>query len=279
MRQERPGPEIEQEKFGRNIEIHAFFVRHGEKGLSTTSGETALTAEGEEQSAIFGKSHLRAPVVKAYSSATQRTEKTAQLASEASTAGKKLNRVIKDELRFQYDPHGEFARENFAIKRKILGSEDEFKELSPEEQERKLSLSGIEQTDHYLSFGEKRPDPRTFSPVETASLVALRVAKYIRMAERLKPGSIVDFVNATHDYNIAAFLKEVLVRRVEGQRVIGFDSIAEIGGPIDHTESFHFDIKTDAQGSQSVQLYFRGENYEFSQERMNELVEIGKRLA
>lgn len=65
-------PELhEEEKFGRDVKIHAVFMRHGEK---TPSGE--LTEEGKIQAVRFGENLEIKDAIKAYSSPVQRVLET-----------------------------------------------------------------------------------------------------------------------------------------------------------------------------------------------------------
>ena len=289
MSREIPNPEaaeiLEQEE-GRDVKVSAIFERHGEKEASATSAETPLTEKGERESAEFGRSLPKSGVVKGYSSNTPRTRRTAELAVENSPTEVKMTETGTEKpkirtdkgLGFYYDPEGEFFKKAKQISKDVV--EKDFGDLSPEEEKnRKLTEIRNQQANYYLSFGDKRPDPFTISPVELAALMAEKVNTYINMADRLNSGSDVQLVNATHDFNIAAFLKEVMVlsRKEDGQPV-KFEKIEEIGGGIGYNESFEVLTETDSQGNKTIKLIFRGKEYELDTKRLFELVEIAKKF-
>lgn len=261
---------------GRNVTIHAIFVRHGEKGVSVTTAETGLSERGEKESIEFGRRLEERKAIKAYTSDTERTIATAKLIVEASPTQKKMRQIVKHGLGFYYNKEGDFVREAMKIKKETLG--EDFNSLSEEEKSRRMRESDKRQIDYYLSFGDKRPDPKTYSPVETAARVARRVDVYLRMTERLYSESDVDLINVSHDFPLSAFLKEVLVREKEEKQIRGFDTLDEIGGPIEFNEGFEILIQTDKEGKKSVKMNFRNQEYQIDMERLNELVKIAKTL-
>lgn len=255
--------DLEQEK-GRNVKVSAIFERHGEKAKSETTAETQLTETGKAEGAKFGKKLPKRSVVKGYSSDTERTIATANLAVENSPTEVKKPRIkIDRDLGFYYDKEGEFFKD---VRNAAEGASDltEYRNL---------------QADYYLKFGDKRPNPRTVSPVELAALMAKKVNTYISMADRLDSGSDVQLLNVTHDFNIASFLKEVMVlARKEDDEPVKFEKIEKIGGGIGYNESFEVLTETDAQGNKTIKLIFRGKEYELDTKRLAELVEIAKKF-
>lgn len=265
-----------KEKFGRNVKIHAIFVRHGEKGLSTITGETYLTKRGRKESKKFGKGLEKRKAIKPYSSDTERTIETAKLIVEASPTKKKMRQRVKKELGFYCLEGGDFIHEVMRIKKETLGKD--FDNLSKEEKEKKLRESDKRQTDYYLSFENRRPDAGTYSPVEAAAMVARRVDLYIRMPEKLHSDTDVNLINVSHDLTLSAFLKELTIRDAEGKQVRGFNTIDEIGGPIGFNEGFEILIQTNNQGKKSVKMSFRNQECQVDTKRLNELVEIARNL-
>ncbi|MDP2684864.1 MAG: histidine phosphatase family protein [bacterium] len=266
---------IEKKHFGENVIIHALFIRHGEKVMSDDI-ETPLTSKGEKISREKGRQMSKRDAVKGYTSDTERTIATADAMVEESPTVKKMNLKKISHLSYVYDKEGSFAKEFSRQRKEILG--DDFQSLSAEEQEEKIRQMSLQMTDYYLSFGDKRPDDESYSPVETAATMARVVDKYMRMADKLKSGSKVDLVNTTHDFNIAAFLKEVIIREVDSQQVTGFDSIDDIGGLIEYNDGFEALIKIDGNGQKSLKILFRGQKYDIDEDRLAELVKIAKDL-
>lgn len=273
---EKPGPQLENHELGENVTIHALFTRHGEKRFDMEDFNTELTDEGRSASWIQGKTRPQVDLVKAYSSPTHRTIETAQLIAEASPTDKKLEQRIRHNLSMYFDHEGELVQKCRALKKKIFG--DNIDSLDEVDKEKKLEEYNIDSTNLFLSYGDRNPDPGTCSPQEAAAGIARVLDIYMRMVDRLKSGSEVDLINGTHDWNIAAFLKEVIIRDVDGHEVRGFDKIEDIGGPIDFNEGFEARISTDGSEQKSVTLFFRGQEYNIDQARFAELVQIAKDL-
>jgi broad specificity phosphatase PhoE len=283
-----------KEKRGRNVTIHARFVRHGEKATSTQSAETSLSPQGERQAIALGENLPPAQIIKGYSSRTDRTRDTSRLAAKHSHTPKKymvhykqkiegkwVKKTIeepryRDQLAFHYDSQGAFAQEAMRLKAESLGHD--WKNLPPQEIQKRLLEAEEKQVALYLSYGDKRPDPNTYSPVESAALIADTFNTYLEMADRLDSGSEVDLINASHDFPLDAFLKEVLVRK-EGEKIIhGFKDMGEIGGALDFTEGFEVRIQTDNLGQKSAALILRGKEYKIDQTRLEQLVKIARDL-
>ena len=261
---------------GENVTIHAIFIRHGEKKYDPNNPETTLTPEGEIKSLEFGKSRTKKDMIKPYTSDTPRTRRTAELATESSPMENKGTMRTRKEISFTYDENGQFLLDVMKIKKDILG--EDFNNLDDEEKQKRLKRATIKQVDFYLNFKDRRPDPMTYSPVETASGIAKLVDRYIKMSGKLNSGSNVDLVNATHDFNLAAFLKETIVREIEEKKVRGFQSIEEIGGSMDFNENFEIIINRKDQNNISAKISFRGLEYELDMDRIKELVEVAKKL-
>jgi len=267
---------IESEGKGENVIIHSVFTRHGEKFHDINNVETDLSPKGEELSREIGKNRPAVDAIKGYSSDTQRTKATARAMVEESPTENKLKQRIRDGLSMRYNPNNEFTKEAKRIRGEILGKD--YDDLPEEQQKARLDEYSTVITDNYLALGDKRPDPDTYSPVETAATVAEILDNNIKMANRLKSNSEVDLINATHDFNVAAFLKEVLVRKIDDKKIVGFDSIKEIGGNIEFNGGFEVLIKTDSSGNKNLKIFFRNQEYDIDQGRLSQLVEIAKNL-
>ena len=263
-----------ENKYGKNVKIHAIFLRHGEKETDMTAADTGLTERGRRESLEIGRKLDEKDLIKAYSSDTDRTKESAELIVFASPTEKKMKHRIEKELSFYYDKNGVFFNNLMKAKKEMLGNG--FKELQEEEKKEKMEKYENWATDYYLSFSEQRPDESTMSPVETAAIMAKRVEAYIKMADRLRSGSDIQMINDTHDLNLAAFLKEALVRDVNGQKIRGFKSIEEIGGSLAFNEGFEIIVENDEEGKKNIKFVFRGRQYELDFQRLNELSKIAK---
>ena len=81
---------------------------------------------------------------------------------------------------------------------------------------------------------------------EAAGSVAVVVEHYQEMTKKLKSGSKVLVPAGTHGGQMEFLLQQALVKRdKDGREKIGLDSIGEIGGEFNPTDSYNLDIKTD----------------------------------
>ena len=263
-----------ENKYGKNVKIHAIFLRHGEKETDMTAADTGLTERGRRESLEIGRKLDEKDLIKAYSSDTDRTKESAELIVFASPTEKKMKHRIEKELSFYYDKNGVFFNNLMKAKKEMLGNG--FKELQEEEKKEKMEKYENWATDYYLSFSEQRPDESTMSPVETAAIMAKRVETYIKMADRLRSNSDIQMINDTHDLNLAAFLKEALVRDINGQKIRGFKSIEEIDGSLAFNEGFEIIVENDEEGKKNIKFVFRRRQYELDFQRLNELSKIAQ---
>lgn len=252
--------------------INAVFTRHGEKEYDPNNPETGLTDNGVINSYIAGRKREEADVIKPYSSRTSRTKETAEFEVVGSPTENKGKHRFREELGFPFDPQGDFASRMNEIKKEIVG--DNYSELSESEFKERLKQAATAQTDYYLNFGNEKPDSLAPAPIEAAANIAKMVKDYSHMAEHLDSGSKADLINASHDLNLSAFLKEALVREVDQGRVVGLDSINDIGGPINFNEHLEILIRTDANGKKDIKLLFRGQEYEVDNGRLEELAAL-----
>ncbi len=235
--------ESQEKRFGSGVQIHAIFMRHGEK---SESGE--LTEEGKRQATKLGNDLVSKDAIKAYSSPVQRVLETVQQVIEAAPHDKKLNTRIRSEIGIPPSSK-EFIKK--------------FREL-----EKQGPNAAAE---WYLSFGTEKPDSETTSPHEIAESFAYVLKKYLRMTEKLYSGSNIDLVNGTHQGLPEALLKEILIRKKDNETIIGFDKLEDIGGALKFTEGMEFLIKTDEQGNKSLKLNFRGQTYDLEMDKLDEL--------
>lgn len=83
----------EKEKFGRNVQIHLIFLRHGDK-----AEDGSLTEEGKQQATDFGANLKSKDAIKGYSSPVSRALETVERAIASAPHDKKLNTRIRTEL-------------------------------------------------------------------------------------------------------------------------------------------------------------------------------------
>lgn len=237
------GSELEEKLgYGKDVEIHAIFVRHGEKDK-----EGQLTYQGREQAKAYGRNLGKRKAIKGYSSSVQRVIDTTEEIIEAAPHDKKLKTRIRELT-------------NPGFSKKFI-----------EEYMRHYEKSPDAAADWYFELGKKRFDESNPTTQELAESFAYIVQKDIRMSNRLYSGSKVDLVVGTHQNLPECLLKEVLIRDVDGKSVRGFDSVKEIGGLLEYAEQVDFVIKRDSERETHIKVEFRGKEYDVDMKRLNQL--------
>ncbi|MFA5069697.1 MAG: histidine phosphatase family protein [Patescibacteria group bacterium] len=237
--------ETPENRFGSNVEMHVFFMRHGAKDLTGT-----LTEEGKQQATKFGEDLEKRDAIKGYSSPVKRALETVEKVIEGAPHDKKLNTRIRAEIGMPP------LSEEFMKK---------FNELAKNDPDTA--------TDWYLNFGKERPDPDTLSPHEVAESLAYVLNRYSRMAKRLYSGSNIDLVNVTHQGLPEALLKEILIRKDKDREITGFEKLEEIGGALNFAEGMEFSLNIDEKGEKKLSVNFRGQEYSVDMDKLEELAE------
>jgi len=263
-------PALEKEK-GYNTEIDIWLIRHGERPPNQTAPNVKLTENGIAECANFGRQLTEPKLIAGEHSPTSRTRDTVEAIISNSPAERKLRIRERVELASHSSP--EFVEE---IKSHVRNIFMEKKGFVPADKDLLSTKCGI---DFYLKYGENRPEAQTYSPVEAAALVALRVDAAIRKSNRIKSDESWGVVLSSHDYVIASFLKEVMLRKNKnGETVRGFDSLGDLGRTINFLEGPEIIVKNDQNRQQTIKLIFRGQEYEMDTKRLGQLVEKGNRL-
>lgn len=258
----------EKEPCGRNVEAEINLIRHGKREKDKTWKSAPLTLEGFLECVKLGRSRKIKGSIICGASPADRTRETAQeILDYSPTENKKL--VISEELASKSSP--EFIK---TVEKHVI---DKYNGDPPKNQELCCTVPGI---DFYLSFGDKRPDEQTYSPVEAAANVALVLNEIVSNIDNTPSGTSIDSFFVSHDYVIAAFLQQVIIQELEsGDKKTGFSSLSELGNsPIAFLEGPQIIVKNDEQGKQTTKLIFRGKTYAMDMERFNELVKIGEVL-
>ncbi|TSC94772.1 MAG: Uncharacterized protein CEN87_306 [Parcubacteria group bacterium Licking1014_1] len=274
-------PQIEEEtneRFGRNVEIRATFMRHATKAdASDITGKSLLSKKGQEESREKGKKlETKEHGIKAYMSPVARAIETADLILEEQE--KKGTKVFKSRKKAELvlwpgskNLYNEFAK---ITKENLPADYDNLREDEKQEVYEKAEDFAV---DWLLYPGEKKFDTESASPYEIAVGISKLVDRYIKMSDRLYSGSSVDLLNVSHKGTFEAFLKEVLLRKNEqGEVVRGFDKIEEIGGALKPAESWELDIRTDETGKKTIKLHFRGGEFDLDLQKLEELLSSKK---
>lgn len=243
MEKESEFTQFESERFGKNVEMHVIFVRHGEK-----NEDGKLSEEGKIQASNFGKELERKDAIKGYSSPMPRALETVEKIIENSPHDKKLVTRLRTEIGFP------------KISQNIV---KKWKELEKQGPNALINW--------FLEFGTKKPDAETDSPHEIAESFAYMLTKYLNMTDKLYSGSNIDLIAGTHQGLPEALLKEILKRKINNKEIVGFEKIEDIGGALKFTEDMDFLIKTDEQKNKRLTLNFRGQTNDIDMEKLNEL--------
>ena len=133
--------------------------------------------------------------------------------------------------------------------------------------------------DWYLSFGNKRFDRETVSPKEVAEGFAYMLRENMKMSRKLYSGSKVDLIGGTHQILPESLLKEIMIRNVNGRKVVGFNSVKEIGGALGFAEPVDFYVKRGKDGGETIKLDFRNGEYDVDIGRLNKLADSYSKAA
>lgn len=245
-------PEDIAEKNGENVKLHVILMRHGAK---SPTGD--LTTEGQEQAREVGRG-LERPV-KAYSSIIPRAYQSAESVIE--TAKNALTSHIAGKEPSKREP----------VKRIELA-------INPWSKEKLAEWKAIEKeqgsnavVDWALKFGDKRPDEGTWSSLERAQMMAYVVEHYIKMTDKLKSNSDLDLVNLTHQSMPESLLQYAMTRTIDGKKVIGLESVSEIGGSLGPSETLEIFIDAKNKGDKSLSVDIRGNSYGLDMDKIHEL--------
>lgn len=224
----------EQEPYGYNVEIRAYFLRHapGDKA----SGH--LTEEGADISRKYGEQFQKNSegekyILKAYSSEMERANETAETIIDTVNTNRKGHTRIRlelgektedarmpiDALNLPYSEYIKVNRKEERVKDKII------------------SLHGV------------------------AQRLAAQIEHFVKMSSRLKSDSRVDLINVTHIPWIPAFLKEAVGYEIEQE--IDLKKKQELENKTSnfgYVEGFELLIKRNGD---SVQLILKIDENEF----------------
>jgi broad specificity phosphatase PhoE len=265
------------EKFGKNVELRATFMRHGPKAdASDVTGKSLLSEAGREDVKEAGQRlDAKSGGIKSYTSPVERAIETADLVIKEQE--KKGAKIFEQRKRTELSlvPDSKEFYEEFEDRTK-QNLPDNYDQLRGEEKQEAFEEAEDKVLNWYLEFGDQKPDEKTASPHEIAAGVAKLVHRYVRMPEKLHSGSKVDLLNTSHKGTLEPFLKKTLIRKTTDEAgkettVRGFDEIEEIGGGMRPSESWELDVTTDENGEKTVKLNLRGKTYDLDLDRVEEL--------
>lgn len=236
----------EREPFGRNVEIRAYFLRHGpkdvESGRLTEEGATASKEYGERlQPSSSGEKYI----LKAYTSEIDRAKETA----EAIVDNVNTNRKGRTRIKL---------------------------ELGEKEEDVRMSTSALNLPySEYIKLNrqEEKIGEKTISLHKVAQRVANEIKNFIKISKRLKSDSRADLINITHLPWLAAFIKEAtgqeLEKEVDLEKKQKIENkIANLG----YLEGFELVIKRDGDDVQ-LSLKIGSNELELTEETIQKILE------
>lgn len=286
-------PQIEQlreikEDRGHNTEVRFTFVRHSQKASGQIFAEGAqgistsnISEMGKQRAETYGKSQLAGrKITKAYATEVDRTKETLTSAFQAAEVNPKILQKSETTQAFfslpGFSGSKEFMKQYEAImlpkRQQYIDEhypEKKFNELTPDEQEAAAEYAEEPSIKWYLSFDDKRPDEETPSPREQATSIAFKINRLVHLPDYMPGGKSVDLVSSGHKTSAEAFLKYVIEREKDGETIIGFDNLEEIGGSLKILDSWDLRIQKDNQGKKHVTIILRRENGETQEYRLN----------
>jgi broad specificity phosphatase PhoE len=237
---EKPRNIESPEARGRNVELRLIFIRHGEKDPNDKVGGR-LTEYGKQQFEEFAERELSNPdrTLVVFGSDIVRTLQSGHSAFQKSKANFKSTP----------DPLNALSRDPNRVP-KI--SDDFLKKI--------VSMSPNENVQHWMSYGDKRPDESTMSPREMAAGLAQLIVDYDKKIDNIQSGSKTDVLAVSHDFILSSFLQEAFgIKPAQGDESV-------------HTaEPFFMTIRTDDTGTHSLQFEFRGKKYNIKIDELREL--------
>lgn len=272
----------ERKEMPKKSALHIFLLRHGKRPPNEIGSDAELTADGMQKCIELGKQIGKSPIIGGECSRPDkntecvRTRQTAQCIACGSRAEDKRPIMGKEELSSHASKEYRNKVRNH-VKETLKAKNPN---LTDEELNKDDILSTIEGIDFYINSKDSDLDAQTYSPLETAARVAVRMSAAIEMIADLESEKAMDYLIVTHDYVIAAFLQQVLIWETkDGSTKRGFKSLAELGDkPIEFLETLEITVETNEKGERNISAGFRGKKCEIDMERLKELAEYGNYL-
>lgn len=268
-----------EEKIGRDTEATFTFLRHSQKSsgrVFSADGGAISTANiseaGKCRAFDFGEDNLSGrDINKSYGTTSDRTIQTLESIFEGAEISPQILKQKGESKAFfalpalpgSADFNKKYDDISEPIRRQYIHEHFDnikFDDLNPDQQEEVAEYAEEPAIEWYLAFDEQRPDKDTPSPRECAAAVAFKVNRLINLPDYMKSGAKVDLVSAGHKTSTEAFLKYVLEREVENEKIAGFDFLSEIGGSLKILDGWDLKVKNDIEGKKIVKLILHREN-------------------
>jgi broad specificity phosphatase PhoE len=264
---------------GTNTKVRFSFIRHSQKGSGEVFSQdgAGLSASGISEAGIqrakqFGKETLVGRQInKAYATDVNRTRETLEAAIEDAEIETQILQKSPETMAFfslpamsasnkfmkQYNDILTPRREDY-VTRHFPGKN--FDELNPDQQEEAAEFAEEDALQWYLNFNTEKPDEATPSPWEQAASVAFKINRLINLPDYMSSGKSVDLVSAGHKTSTEAFLKYAIEQEYDGETILGFDDLSEIGGSLKILDSWDLDVKNDEEEDKKCTVTIRRED-------------------
>lgn len=242
----------QKEKYGENVEMNVYLLRHAEKqsdqNLENVVGpEAVLSEKGVENAKEFGKElkmkHPEFKGVKIYHSGIDRAKTTGDLiAGESPTYSTR-------------------ERDSLILKGKI--TQDAFNKIV---EDTKVE-GGNEATmiQKLLDADETPLDEKSMTSREIGRIVASNILRMVEMSKKLLSDSKVNIVFVSHAGMIEHFLVDLL-KKERPDFIKGY-----LAGGLGYLEGPEFCIKRDDKEKVSIQVKFRDETFSVSEDELKTL--------
>lgn len=286
---EKPEEEIEtKEEYGGKVHEIITCMRHGPKKKGEPAGPLASDAWKTIRASAKDFSLTKDGKIFTSMEESERCQNTGREVSEKFN-WKKIQRGIPSLTELIRDEDLEpLIRVNKSL------WPDNFESLGPEEKKKAAKRVEYEIIAHILEddfsdltdkleTGEKKIEIK-IPRLEMAAKFAEWVKLCINASKFLPSKTEINLVNVSHNFNLMAFLKEVMVFKDEDRKEIkakdleAKEFLEEIGGPIKPAEFFEIDVKRENKENFEAFLRFRGKDYDLDFSRIEELAKLSKQI-
>lgn len=281
----------EKEKYGTNITIRNFWIRHAQKMsgevmdiAGTAISSSSISPSGEQKSIEYGR-NIKASErgAKGYVSTVKRTTETLEKILEGyriANPNMPLRKIRIREVLSSHEPerfltlyNSKFSQEKNRILQELGKTPDEFSKLSPDEQEHIAETIGEPIISEWLDNPESDLAKLYSSRIAAACFAVLFCKRHGQLAQKLFSGSEIDLFHVTHKTITEPFLVSgVLIRKSDGQRIT---KLQEIGGSLNTLGNWESITTLDEHGKENTIVKLRGGEYVLDAETLKDLYHEG----
>jgi len=244
---------IEKKEKGSNVYINLKFIRHGERDLDGNLQDLGreVTKVKAMESKLNDEDFDLVKAIGSDAGPTVLVDGDQTMARSLETAHIYAKEVGKDKV-------GKSRRRSILSYEGLIASipydhraiydsfiPSNFDSLSPKEKAEASKIANQKTLEHLI--GLDTGEANLFKK-EVAGSFAYVIEYYARVAKRLKPDSKVLIPAGSHGGLMELLLQLAMVRNDNGNEVLGFSKLDEIGGDFDPSEAFSVFIETNSKG-------------------------------